>query len=93
MIGYGIMLSVVCITLGVTIYSKVKRPAWRVFWVFGIPFMVTSIFYFYVAILSNAPFDEFLTWSILIIGLGTGLGAIMTGLGLIGGYLFSRTSR
>ena len=92
MIGYGIMLSTVCITLGVIIYFKVKRVMLRVLWTLGVPFIVTSVFYFYVAILSNAPFDKFFTWSVLIIALGTGLGSIMTGLGMLGGYFFSRIS-
>jgi hypothetical protein len=93
MVGYGIILSMVCITLGAIVYFNVKRVKWRIFWIAGAPLLVTVLFYFYVAIVSSAPVDEFLTWSILIVGLGTGLGAIMTGLGVLGGYLFSRISR
>jgi len=55
----------------------------------GFPFIFVAGFYLYMAVLSGS-FHEYVAWSGLILGLGTALGALMTSLDVLFGYLFSR---
>lgn len=89
MLGLGIMLSLICITVGITIFFNVKRTLWRMLCILGFPFIIVVGFYLYMAILSGS-FDEYAVWSALIIGMGTALGTVMTALGVFLGLVFSR---
>ena len=87
MFGYLTLVAIVCITLGIVTFIRVKNPGKRLLAVVAIPFLVSLAYYSYAAIVSSAT-DEFITWSGLFIGIGTLLGIIPTALGLLIGKLY-----